>query len=99
MVRQLVASIFHIEKVSLDELKQISVVETWWHFGVLVFSEPNLNVSDCLKFVFSEIVPAEKHCSFIVIALDIDQVVFRRLHLVSYQRWHIVRVFFAVQGI
>ena len=72
MVCKLFSGILHVEKISLYKLQQIPVVEARRYFNVFVFSEPLLNVLNPLKLVLSYVVPAKKHCSFIVVALNID---------------------------
>jgi hypothetical protein len=72
MVCKLFSGILHVEKISLNKLQQIPVVKARRHFNVFVFSEPLLYVLNPLKLVLSYVVPAEKHGSFVVVALNID---------------------------
>ena len=72
MVKKFFSGVLHVEKISLNKLQQIPVIEARWHFNVFVFSKPLFNVGNSLKFVLSDVVPAKKHCSFVVVALNID---------------------------
>jgi hypothetical protein len=99
MVKKFFSGVLHVEKISLNKLQQIPVIEARWHFYVFVFSKPLFNVGNPLKFVLSDVVPAKKHCSFVVVALNIDKVIFRRFYFVGYQRWHVVGIFTAVEWI
>ena len=99
MVEQLLARVFHVKEVCLHELKQISVLETRGHFNFFILSKPIFNICDSSKFVFSYIVPSEKHCSFIVISLYVYQVEFLGFNFVSQQWRHVVSVLFAVKRV
>jgi len=72
MESQLVTSLVDLEEVGLHELQHISITKRLWHLHLLHIPQVLLNIGYSLTLILSNVVPAEKNGTPIIILLHID---------------------------